>query len=44
MSEDFEGNRKRITIDLMMIIGKYFEESKDFINVMRVCKRYHDLV
>ena len=33
-----------ITIDAMMIIGKYFETNDDYINVMKVCKKYHDLV
>ena len=28
----------------MMIIGKFFEENKDYTNVMKVSKRYHDLV
>ena len=32
-----------ITIDAMMIIGKYFETENDFINVMKTAKRYHDL-
>ena len=32
-----------ITIDIMMIIGKYFEENEDYINVMKISKRYHDL-
>ena len=27
----------------MMIIGKYFESNNDFINVMKVSKKYHDL-
>ena len=33
-----------ITIDAMMIIGKYFKTTNDFVGVMKVCKRYHDLV
>ena len=33
-----------ITIDTMMIIGKYFEENNDYINVMKTTKKYHDLV
>ena len=33
-----------ITIDAMMIIGKYFQTSKDYINVMKTAKKYHDLV
>ena len=32
-----------ITIDAMMIIGKYFESNNDCINTMKVAKRYHDL-
>ena len=27
-----------------MIVGKYFESNRDFINVMKVAERYHDLV
>ena len=33
-----------ITIDVMLIIGKYFLSNKDYINVMKTSKRYHDLV
>ena len=33
-----------ITIDGMMIIGKYFETNNDFINSMKVCKKYKQLV
>ena len=32
-----------ITIDIMMIIGKYLESSFDFINVMKLAKKFHDL-
>ena len=28
----------------MTIIAKYFEKKVDYINVMKVSKRYHDLV
>ena len=28
----------------MMIIGKYFKSNNDYINVMKVNKKYHDLV
>ena len=38
-----ETNAFRITNDIMMIIGKYLESNNDFINVMKVAKRYHDL-
>ena len=27
----------------MMIIGKYFERNEDYINVMKIAKKYHDL-
>ena len=37
-------NKWTITIDAMMIIGKYFDKNEDYVNVMRTCKRYHDLV
>ena len=32
-----------ITIDIMMIIGKYFETNIDYIHVMKLCKRYEQL-
>ena len=50
--ENFEAYQKEmkelkqkweITIDVMMIIGKYFKSNNDYINVMRICKRYHQL-
>ena len=37
-------NRKGITIDIIMIVGKYFCSNKDFINTMKACKKYSDLV
>ena len=33
-----------ITIDFLMIIGKYFKTNKDFINIMKVNKKYKELV
>ena len=33
-----------LMIDSMMIVGKYFETNNDFINMMKVTKKYHDLV
>ena len=33
-----------ITMDVMMIIGKYFEKDRDYVNMMKVAKRYRDLV
>ena len=32
-----------ITIDVMMIIGKYFRTNADYINVMKVNEKYKDL-
>ena len=32
-----------ITIDSMMIIGKYFESNKDFICVMKANRKYRQL-
>ena len=32
------------TIDVMMITGKYLESNKDFINLMKVSKKYNELV
>ena len=34
----------QMTIDFIMIVGKYFKSNKDFINVMKVCKKYKELV
>ena len=44
-AEQFKVTKEKweITIDLMMIIGKYFESNGDYINVMKLTKRYHDL-
>ena len=39
-----ENPKWEITIDAMMIIGKYLESNKDFINVMRVAKKFHEIV
>ena len=33
-----------ISVDFMLIIGKYFNSSKDYVNTMKVCKRYNQLV
>ena len=33
-----------ITMDVMMIIGKYFKKDRDYVNMMKVAKRYRDLV
>ena len=33
-----------ITMDVMMIIGKYFKKNRDYVNMMKVAKRYRDLV
>ena len=39
-------NKKKweLTIDFIMIIGKYLESNSDFINIMKVCKKYRELV
>jgi len=42
MTED--KSKYELTLDFVMILGKYFEENKDFINVMKVCKKYEELV
>ena len=50
--ENFEAYRKElnelkkkweITIDIMMIIGKYFKSNNDYLNVMRLSKIYEKL-
>ena len=40
-SEKFKGTKEKweITIDMMMIIGKNFEKSRDYINVMKLAKK-----
>ena len=44
-SIDIENNKKKweITLDYMMIIGKYYDNSLDFINNMKVNSKYKDL-
>ena len=42
MTED--KSKYELTIDFIMIVGKYFESSNDFINAMKVCKIYQELV
>ena len=34
----------RLTIDIIMIVGKYLETPKDFINLIRMTKKYSELV
>lgn len=34
----------QMTVDFVMIVGKYFESYDDFINIMKVCKMYEELV
>ena len=33
-----------LSTDFIMIVGKYLESNKDFINIMKVCKKYKELV
>ena len=42
MSED--KFKWEITIDIMMIIGKYLQSNQDFINIMKLNKKYKELV
>ena len=44
MSEKKSKDEWEMTIDVMMIVGKYLESNNDYINLMKICKRYHDLV
>lgn len=37
-------NKSEISIDFAMIIGKYLNSNKDFINIMKVNKKYQELV
>ena len=43
MSRESSKEKWEITIDVMLIIGKYFEKNNDFVNVMKVTKNYCDL-
>ena len=44
-SEQFKERKEKweIMMDCMMIVGKYFETNSDYVNVMRVCKKYQQL-
>ena len=42
MTEDKQ--KWQLTVDFIMIVGKYFESNKDYINIMKICKRYEELV
>ena len=45
MSRGETGEAKwEITENVMMIVGKYFDSKYDFINVMKVSKKYKRLV
>lgn len=37
-------NKFNLTIDFIMIIGKYLENNQDFINLIKVCKKFQDLL
>ena len=41
MEEEFDF---RLTIDLIMIVGKYLEEAIDYINLIRLNKKFKDLL
>ena len=34
----------KLTVDFIMIVGKYVETNNDFINIMKVFKKYKELV
>ena len=34
----------RLSIDFVMIIGKYFKKESDYINIVKVCKKYNELL
>ena len=36
--------KSELTLDFIMIVGKYYESNKDFINTMKINKMYQDLV
>ena len=42
MSED--KSKWQMTGDFIITVGKYFKSNKDFINIMKVCKKYKELV
>jgi len=39
-----EKSKFELTIDYIMIVGKYFKTNLDYINIMKVCKKYQELV
>ena len=43
IKERMDKEKWEITIDLMMVVGKYFKTSCDYVNVIRTCKRYNQL-
>ena len=44
--DNYKSNIKqyRLTIDLIMIVGKYLETVNDFIQLIRLCKKFKDLL
>ena len=39
-----EDKQYRLTIDLIMIVGKYLETSRDFINLIKLSKKFSELL
>jgi len=42
--EIVKDNKFNLTIDFIMIVGKYLNSNNDFINLMKVSKKYEELV
>lgn len=40
----FNEEKWKLSIDFIMIISKYFITNKDFINIIKVCKKYKELL
>ena len=40
----FNKYKQEITIDVIMIICKYFKSNNNYINIMKMNKKYHKLV
>ena len=40
---EINSEQYRLTIDLIMIVGKYLESVQDFVQLIRLCKKFRDL-
>lgn len=42
--KEVEERKGRLNIDTLMIAGKYFVHEYDYVNAMKVCKKFNELV